>query len=163
MDIAIKITKDFDKVAPYEKYSGGNELEFSFMMQDIRNEINTTNIEEELFSLVDMFGDSNDAYINYLVENARDLSRDHAKAFVGVLITEERHGKEEALRRFNLYADYLISTTGENFSRKFQVLGIVSVLCGLLAANKILTNDESDALSNHYFARFSDDVLKIKK
>lgn len=33
---AIKIIKEFDKIAPYEKYSGGNELEFSFMMADIR-------------------------------------------------------------------------------------------------------------------------------
>lgn len=32
----IKIIKEFDKIAPYEKYSGGNELEFSFMMADIR-------------------------------------------------------------------------------------------------------------------------------
>lgn len=33
---AIKIIKEFDKIAPYEKYSGGNETEFSFMMADIR-------------------------------------------------------------------------------------------------------------------------------
>lgn len=35
---AIKIIKEFDKIAPYEKYSGGNEIEFSFMMTDIRGE-----------------------------------------------------------------------------------------------------------------------------
>ena len=66
LDIAVRIIKSFDKIAPYEKYSGGNELEFSFMMQDIRNEINKENIQEELFDLVDMFGNSNDDYINYL-------------------------------------------------------------------------------------------------
>lgn len=33
----IKIIKKFDAIAPYEKYSGGNEIEFSFMMDDIRN------------------------------------------------------------------------------------------------------------------------------
>ena len=34
-DTAIKIILEFDKIAPYEKYSGGNENEFSFMMADI--------------------------------------------------------------------------------------------------------------------------------
>lgn len=33
---AIKIINEFDKIAPYEKYSGGNEQEFSFFMSDIR-------------------------------------------------------------------------------------------------------------------------------
>lgn len=35
---AVDIIKRFDKYAPYEKYSGGNELEFSFLMDDIRAE-----------------------------------------------------------------------------------------------------------------------------
>ncbi len=33
----ISIIKRFDAIAPYEKYSGGNETEFSFMMDEIRN------------------------------------------------------------------------------------------------------------------------------
>lgn len=36
LDTAIKIIKEFDKIAPYELYSGGNQIEFSFMMSDIR-------------------------------------------------------------------------------------------------------------------------------
>lgn len=35
--MAVDIIKKFDKIAPYEKYSGGNELEFSFLMDEIRN------------------------------------------------------------------------------------------------------------------------------
>lgn len=35
---AIDIIRRFDKIAPYERYSGGNELEFSFLMNDIRND-----------------------------------------------------------------------------------------------------------------------------
>lgn len=34
----VDIIKKFDKIAPYEKYSGGNELEFSFLMDDIRKD-----------------------------------------------------------------------------------------------------------------------------
>lgn len=34
-DLAIKIIKDFDLIAPYEKYSGGAEFEYSLLMEDI--------------------------------------------------------------------------------------------------------------------------------
>lgn len=34
----IRIIKKFDAIAPYEKYSGGNELEFSFFMDEIRGD-----------------------------------------------------------------------------------------------------------------------------
>ena len=33
---AVEIIKKFDAIAPYEKYSGGNETEFSFLMSTIR-------------------------------------------------------------------------------------------------------------------------------
>lgn len=36
LDTAVKIIKQFDEIAPYEKYSGGNEIEFSFLMAEIR-------------------------------------------------------------------------------------------------------------------------------
>ena len=38
VDTAIRIIKKFDVIAPYEKYSGGNELEYAYMMEEIRNE-----------------------------------------------------------------------------------------------------------------------------
>ncbi len=34
--LAIDIIRRFDRFAPYEKYSGGNELEFSFLMNELR-------------------------------------------------------------------------------------------------------------------------------
>lgn len=37
-DIAVDIIKRFDNIAPYEKYSGGNETEFSLFMDIIRDE-----------------------------------------------------------------------------------------------------------------------------
>lgn len=35
LDTAVRIILEFDKIAPYEKYSGGGETEYSFMMADI--------------------------------------------------------------------------------------------------------------------------------
>ena len=164
LDIAIKIIKSFDLIAPYEKYSGGNALEFSFMMQDIRSEITQQNIEEELFNMVDMSGNSNDEYINYLFENGNGrISKEQAKAFVGVLITNERYGKEEALRRFKLYVDYLMnSSNNKTTGIDIHLIGSIPFLCGLLAANEILSNAESDDLSNHYFKLLTANAKKNK-
>lgn len=38
LDTAIWIIKKFDAYAPYEKYSGGNEVEFAGLMDEIRND-----------------------------------------------------------------------------------------------------------------------------
>lgn len=162
IDIAIRIIKSFDLIAPYEKYSGGNALEFSFMMQDIRSEITQQNIEEELFSIVDMSGNSNNEYINYLLKNGNGrISKEQAKAFVGVLITSERYGKEEALRRFRLYVDYLMSSSNnKTMGVDIYLIGSIPFLCGLLASNEILSKTESDDLSNHYFKLLTVNVRK---
>ena len=99
VDIAVRIIRDFDKLAPYEKYSGRNGEALSLMMRDLREE-NSDDIENELHAVVDMYSNSNDEYINYIIANSDGVTKDQAKAFVGVLITNEIHGKEEAVRRF---------------------------------------------------------------
>lgn len=43
LECATQIIKRFDRIAPYEKYSGGIELETQLMMEDIRAEDNTEN------------------------------------------------------------------------------------------------------------------------
>ena len=48
--MALDIIKKFDQIAPYEKYSGGSEMEFSFLMEKVRrldNEIYQENNFEE--------------------------------------------------------------------------------------------------------------------
>lgn len=44
--MAIDIIRKFDEIAPFEKYCGGSELEYSFLMNEIRNV--DLEIEEEL-------------------------------------------------------------------------------------------------------------------
>lgn len=151
VNIAIKIIKSFDAIAPYEKYSGGNASEFSLMMKELRDDITQDNIKEELLGLVDMSGDSNNGYIDYLVENGNGLTREQAKCFVGITLTFERYGRDEALKRFKLYAEYLMSTADKKCAFDIDVNWSISFLCGLLAANEIVTKEESDSLSNHYF------------
>ena len=46
IDIAVDIIKRLDVIAPYEKFCGGNELEFSFLMEKIREEKASDNNEK---------------------------------------------------------------------------------------------------------------------
>ena len=117
------------------------------------------NIQQELFDLADTLGNSDDYYINYMVENGDGLSREHAKAFVGILTIREIYGKEEALRRFKLYIEYLIDTSGGNLAFNFRLRRTVSFLCGALAANHILTKTESDSLSDYYSNIFNAELI----
>ena len=132
------------------------------MMQDIRSGVNSQNIEEELNNLVDMYGDLNDENIKYFVENGK-ISWENAKAFVVILISYDRYGKEEAIRRFKLYVDYLINVAGENYGHRLETRWTVSVLCGALAANNILSKDESNLLSKHYSDMFNANLLSGQK
>ena len=50
-ETAVDIIKKFDKIAPYEKYSGGNEVEFKFLMDEIRDdEISSSNSKVKKYS-----------------------------------------------------------------------------------------------------------------
>ena len=150
MDTAVKIIKEFDKIAPYEKYSGGNEIEFSFLMQDIRKEPApiSKNIQNELIDLVDRSGNSNNDYINYLTQNALcNISRDNAKAFLGVLILFNTYGKNEALHKLDsLIKSWINSSTVDMTSLLFSV----SFLCGTLLPNGVTSKEESDEISKKY-------------
>ena len=58
-ETATYIIKKFDVIAPYEKYSGGNELEFSFLMEEIRNDSDKKDICKDINKKEDL------EYINY--------------------------------------------------------------------------------------------------
>ncbi len=51
-----EIIGKFDEIAPYELYSGGNELEFSLMMDDLRKEkqtgVDTCSIDEDYVGMI---------------------------------------------------------------------------------------------------------------
>lgn len=65
-DTAVKIILEFDKIAPYEKFSGGNEIEFSFMMADIlgKNHRDIRRLKREIYKLEMMLDGADKAYEN---------------------------------------------------------------------------------------------------
>jgi len=160
LDTAIKIIKEFDKIAPYEKYSGGNEIEFSFMMQDIRNEnISNSSIQEELKSMVDRSGNCDDEYIKYLMENGYGITYDSAKEFYGILFVYAKYGKEEALRKFDLLVkEWIAEYDGSNMQQSAMHIGW---FCGALFPNGIVSKEESDKLSAKYTEMSTNRLLEV--
>ena len=66
IDTAVKIIIEFDKIAPYEKYCGGGEFEYSLLMQDIwgKNCDQIRQIKREIYNAE-----------RYLAEDAEDYKK----------------------------------------------------------------------------------------
>lgn len=139
----------FDAIAPYELYSGGSELEFSFLMDDIRKGENEKHqfIKEVMHeSLIDSYSiDEN--YISTLLEGNPMATREDAVDFYKVLIEAKINGKKSALDRF----DSLVDKIAE---RNPQIaIFIVPYFCGALFPNGIISKEESTALSEKYIQK----------
>jgi hypothetical protein len=160
LDTATKIIKEFDKIAPYEKYSGGNEIEFSFMMQDIRKENNSDiSVQEEFRNMVDRSGNCDDEYIKYLMEAGFGITYDSAKEFYGILLIYAKYGKEEALRKFDLLVKEWIAEIDEN--NQMQAISEVPFFCGALLPNGVVTKEESDKLSAKYSEMSTNRMIEV--
>lgn len=147
---AVTIIKKFDKLAPYEKYGGGNELEFSFLMNEIRNsESDDTN---DLLNL-EMYCDCRDAEedINNIISSAPVvITREEAKAILAVCMCNQVFSKKAALNAFDALANQIISENSEVVS-----LGKISFLAGILHPNGVVSKAESDDLGKKYY-----DIIK---
>ena len=139
-DTAIKIIKRFDKIAPYEKYSGGNEIEFQMMMDDLR--------AEEPYSIFDniSFNAEDKDYINYITKNSKGLmNRFDAEQIVKVMCIYDLYGKQTALKAF----DECVNNLKEKYGF-VELTGKISFMTGLLDSNNILSSEEADHLSQKY-------------
>lgn len=154
--IAVSIIKKFDMFAPYEKYSGGNELEFSFLMDEIRN--SETHSKKDFLDL-DMYCDSKDAEedIKNIIINGAPLAitREEAMAVLAVCLCNQVYGKEAALNAFDMLAKQIINKYSES---EIEALGKISFLAGVLCPNGVVSKAESDDLAKKYFLAFMDKV-----
>ena len=152
---AVTIIKKFDVLAPYEKYSGGNELEFSFLMDEIRN--SETRNKKDFLDL-DMYCDSRDAEedINNIIQSAFvTITREEAKAVLAVCFCNQVYGKETALSAFDMLAKQIIDESSE-----IEALGKISFLAGVLYPNGVVSKAESDDLGRKYTAVIMDRFKK---
>jgi len=139
-ETAVKIIKMFDKYAPYEKYSGGNELEFSFLMDDIRDDIEDSVPEKE-------FSEEEKEYIQYLI-NEGTFDEEDAKSALMIIKCYYDCGKKRAMDLFDAVALDMIKKYGP-----LRSVFKVSYLSGIMVPNGVLSKEESDKLSNEYAER----------
>lgn len=147
---AADIITKFDKIAPYEKYGGGNELEYSFLMDEIHRNKNNIDIREQI---KDIFLPEELEYAKVIADSSKDMiTRDDAKEFIKVLHTYSLTGKENAISEFKSLSRYLINKNGE-----IKAVSQVSYLLGVMNANQIITQDEMNQLSKEY----QDIIMKL--
>lgn len=136
LNTALKIIKRFDAIAPYEKYSGGNESEFAFMMEDLRKtDENSVFLDKEALE-----------YADYLVNSTDGLITPYyAQELVKVIYHYHNYGKRSALNEFDSLAQRIIN---ENVEAK--AIFIISNMAGILYPNGVLSKDESENISKKY-------------
>lgn len=153
LETAKSIILRFDAIAPYEKYSGGNELEYSFMMDDIRKE----SYQPEIFQMPKpqkiVLSDEDRIYMKHLIVNSPILlSREDAEDVIKVLHHYNDYGKEEARREYESVADKIFERESESGIAIMKI----SYLSGIMYPNGVLTKEESDDFSMKY-------ILRLKK
>lgn len=99
------IIKRFDSIAPYEKYSGGNEFEFSFLMNDIRNENDSK--EDVIIEL----SQEEKEYAKVIMSSGM-IDEDDANDFIQVLHVYANEGKDKTLENFEILKDKIIERSG---------------------------------------------------
>ena len=145
VDTAVKIIKKFDEIAPYEKYSGGNELEFSFMMDDIREFSDESNIFNVQKRKEIVFDEEDKKYMDYIMEQSSgQVNQDDARDIMRVIYYNHEFGKAEALREFDIIANKIIDKNG------LAAMYKIPFMSGLLYPNGVVTKEESDELSRKY-------------
>jgi hypothetical protein len=149
LEISIEIIKEFDKIAPYEKYSGGNEIEMAFLMKDIRDSSQTEKNEEEEYK----------NYMLYLLENSNGMiDLEDAYDFMKVLHVYSKDGKDVALKEFDLLFKKIIESSNPAIT-----ISKISFLLGVLNSNEIIDVNEMNKLADKYQNECLNLIMKDKK
>ncbi len=164
----IDIIKRFDVLAPYEKYGGGNELEMSFLMEDIRKNSPTPapkkTKQSELFELIEKHSNNYDidAYIKAILDNDNSSSISYvgAKAFTGIIITANLYGWKKSLETFRqLLDEWLENTSRQNYQQALNDISHLSYIMVGICPNK----DEANDLQAEYTLKVMEKVSELKK
>lgn len=141
-ETAVKIIKIFDAIAPYERYSGGNELEMSFMMDDIRQEAKKSEEEE--------FDEEDRECIAYIIKESATsslvkLSEEDAKNVLRLVRCNYKYGKTKTLELFDSIAMKMLADTNSIF-----VTLKISYISGILISSGVISREEANELNQRY-------------
>ena len=148
IDTAVKIIRRFDAIAPYEKYSGGNELETSFMMEDIRQSSPPPKQSAETVDAISLDNEDME-YVNYIVQNGRNIriSQNEAETIVKIITLYHTVGKSASLTAFDSFALSIIQN--DTIYKAYSIMKI-PFFTSLLHTNGVLSEIESSDLNNKY-------------
>ena len=137
-DTAVEIIKMFDKIAPYEKYSGANEIEISFMMNEIRSEA------EESIPAEMIFDDEDKKYMKYLMDGSSGIL-DRQEKLLMILKCNYDNGKTKALELLDRMALKMIEAEDLN-TLAFKL----PFMTETLVKNGVISKEEAITLNNKY-------------
>lgn len=148
LELCDDVIKKFDAIAPYEKYSGGNELEFSILMDNKRKEENRKKeiVNDSLSESVKI----NEEFIKTVLAENPMASREDAIEFYKVVMEGKIKGKQAALKRFDTFVDDVAKRNPQN------AMLIIPYFCGALNGGGIISKAESDDLSQKCFQKLFD-------
>ncbi len=144
---AVDIIKKFDALAPYEKYSGGNELEFSFFMDEIG--------EADLHHEDSYISEEIQEYANVVANESKGtLTVQETIYFAQILNEYLTVGKEEVLQKFEKYVEEILENDNPP-----KAIFKAYYLVGILNKNNIITEEEMKKMSQDYREKI---INKIK-
>ncbi len=145
------IIKRFDIISPYEKYSGGNEFEFSFLMNEIRNE------NDSKRNIVTDLSQEDKEYTKVIMRSGM-IDQDEANDFIQILHIYVTEGKDKTLENFEILKDKIIEKSGA-----IESIKKISFLLGLLNSNGIIDEYEMNNLRDSYQRELMAIIMKNNK
>ena len=151
---AIEIIKQFDNIAPYEKYSGGDSFETAMFMESIRSE----EIEQEFIQDEIAINEEKELYITQMVQQSNGIiSLEDAQQFMSVLNVFIESGKEETLNAFKVFSNNIIKK-GDALSS----LTKIPFFMGILNVNEIITQSELEKMREKFAKEFVENEFSNK-
>ena len=142
------IIKEFDKIAPYESYSGLNPFEASFLMKEIRNNKEETsdetidgNMKENILDS-ELSNEEKEVVKQILNDSNGRVEKEEAEQFVRLFRLHSAYGKEEFLKEFREWSKELREKKGAT-----GALFPTSFLVGVLNGSKLINEEEVKMLT----------------
>lgn len=136
---AIDIIVKFDDIAAYEKYSGGNENEFTFLMDEIRSARTRAQESED------------QEFIETVTQSAFFMTEDDVKNFIRVSNLYQKAGRDAAWKELCIVADSIQEKDNPDiFEMVIAQIIILLSQDGIYRNNKpMFSREEADGIALH--------------
>ena len=150
--IAIDVIREFDKVAPYEMYSGGSQIETSFLLNEIRSheEENRTVVSKKLqdTSNIDFSQFNVKEVADHIVNNSYGIATfETAEKYARILVVRQVLGRDAAMKEFGKF----LSDNRVHYD-SVNACGMNSFYIGCLHSDGIINEAEMEKMTEEELA-----------